>query len=70
MVLSRDFLEKSILLLITASLSGFLIHYILKQIDDRKLKGQKINDARRLREQKEFDAQKLQVIADLVGCVP
>ena len=60
MVLSQDFLEKSILLLITASLSGFLIPYILKQIDDRKLKDQKINDARRLREQKEFDAQKLQ----------
>lgn len=55
-ILSQDFLEKSILLLMTASLSGFLIPYILKQIDDRKLKDQKINDVRRLREQQEFDA--------------
>ncbi|MEG4215188.1 hypothetical protein QUA27_08450 [Microcoleus sp. Pol14C6] len=60
MEFSRDFLEKAILLLLTAGLSGFLIPYILKQIDDRKLRDQKIIDARRIKEQKEFDALKLQ----------
>lgn len=57
---SQDFLEKAFLLLLTAGLSGFLIPYILKQIDDRKLREQKIIDARRIEEQKEFDARKLQ----------
>lgn len=57
---SQDFLEKAILLLLTAGLSGFLIPYTLKQIDERKLREQKNLDARRLQEQKEFDALKLQ----------
>ncbi|MEH2113870.1 hypothetical protein [Nostoc sp.] len=57
---SQDFLEKAILLFLTAGLSGFIIPYILKEIDERKLREQKIVDARRLQEQKEFDARKLQ----------
>lgn len=57
---SQDFIEKATLLLLTAGLSGFLIPYVLKQIDDRKLRRQKKIDADRLEEQKEFDAQKLQ----------
>lgn len=60
MGLSQDFLEKVTLLVFTGGLSGFLIPYILKQVDERKLKEQKIIDARRLEEQKEFDARKLQ----------
>lgn len=60
MGLSQDFLEKTTLLVLTGGLSGFLIPYILKQVDERKLKEQKNIDARRLEEQKEFDARKLQ----------
>lgn len=53
---SQDFLEKATLLLITAGLSGFFIPFVLRQIDERKLKEQKKIDARKLQEQKEFDA--------------
>jgi hypothetical protein len=52
----QDFLEKATLLLITAGLSGFFIPFVLRQIDERKLKEQKKIDARKLQEQKEFDA--------------
>lgn len=54
---NQKFLESVILLLLTAGLSGFLIPYILKQIDERKLKEQKKIDERRLQEQKEFEAE-------------
>lgn len=60
MIFTQEFLEKAILLLLTAGLSGFFIPYTLKQIDERKLREQKNIDARRLQEQKEFDALKLQ----------
>jgi hypothetical protein len=60
MGLSQNFLEKAILLLMTAGLSGFIIPYTLKQIDERKLREQKNIAARRIQEQKEFDALKLQ----------
>ena len=53
---SQDFLEKATLLCLTAGLSGFFVPYVLKQIDDRKLREQKFVDARRLQEQKEFDS--------------
>ena len=56
MSFSQNFLEGLILLALTAGLSGFLVPYILKQIDGRKLREQKFVDERRLREQKEFDA--------------
>jgi hypothetical protein len=56
MGLSQDFLERTLLLVMTAGLSGFLVPYVLKQIDARKLREQKIIDERRNREQKEFEA--------------
>jgi hypothetical protein len=37
-------------------LSGFIIPYVLKQIDERKLREQKNIDAHKIQEQKEFDA--------------
>lgn len=60
MGISQDFLEKATLLCLTAGLSGFLVPYVLKRIDERKLREQKSIDALRIQEQKEFDAQKLQ----------
>ncbi|MBD1860739.1 MULTISPECIES: hypothetical protein [Trichocoleus] len=57
MLLSQNFRESAILLVLTASLSGFLVPYILKKVDERKLKEQKIIDDRKLREQKEFEAE-------------
>jgi len=53
---SQDFSEKAILLFLTAMLSGFLIPYILKQVDERKIREQKKVDARKLQDQKEFEA--------------
>lgn len=53
---SQGFLEGVILLTLTAGISGFLVPYVLKQIDARKLREQKLLDELRLREQKEFDA--------------
>lgn len=57
MLFSQNFRESAILLVLTASLSGFLVPYILKKVDERKLKEQKIIDDRKLREQKEFEAE-------------
>jgi len=56
MSFSQNFLEGLLLLLSTAALSGFLVPYVLKQIDARKLKEQKAIDERKNREQKEFEA--------------
>jgi len=56
MNLSQGFLESVILLILTASVTGVLVPFILKRIDERKLKEQKEVDERRLRDQKEFDA--------------
>ena len=53
---SQSFLEGVTLLALTAGTSGFLVPYILKQIDARKLREQKLLDEFRFREQKEFDA--------------
>jgi hypothetical protein len=66
MSFSRNFLEGVILLDLTAGLSGFLVHFILKRIDERKLREQKLIDERKIREQKEFDADLVSVIADLL----
>jgi hypothetical protein len=57
MSFSQNFRENTILLVLTASLSGFLIPYILRKVDERKLREQKIIDDRKLREQKEFEAE-------------
>ncbi|NEP63026.1 MAG: hypothetical protein F6K31_39980 [Symploca sp. SIO2G7] len=56
MNLSQEFLEKIFLLLLTAGLSGFLIPYVLKQVDARKLRAQKIEEERKFREQRVFEA--------------
>ncbi|MDJ0678025.1 MAG: hypothetical protein QNJ36_22025 [Calothrix sp. MO_167.B42] len=56
MSLSQDFLEKFLLLLLTASLSGFLIPYVLKQVDARKLREQNIEEERKFREKRVFEA--------------
>ncbi len=54
---SQDFFEKSILLLVTALLTGLLVPYLLKKIDGRKLRAQKESDERKFREQKVFEAE-------------
>jgi hypothetical protein len=56
-VLSQDFIEKIILLAATAALTGFLVPYVLKIIDARKVKEQKELDGRKAREQKYFEAE-------------
>ena len=56
MSFSQNFLEGFLLLLFTAGLSGFLVPYVLKQVDARKLREQKAIDERKNREQKEFES--------------
>jgi hypothetical protein len=56
MQLSQGFIETIVTLLVTALVTGFLIPYLLKKIDERKLRQQKEVDERKLREQKEFEA--------------
>ena len=45
MNLSQDFTEKIAFLLLTAALTGFLVPYILKKIDERKARQSKIIEA-------------------------
>jgi hypothetical protein len=56
MQLSQGFIEGVATLLLTALMTGFLVPYLLKKIDERKLRQQKEVDERKLREQKEFEA--------------
>jgi hypothetical protein len=56
MSFSQNFLEGLLLLISTAALSGFLVPYVLKQVDARKLKEQKAIDERKNFEQKLFEA--------------
>jgi hypothetical protein len=56
MSFSQDFLEKVFLLTLTAGVTGFLIPYVFKIIDERKGQKQKEIDDRRLREQKLYEA--------------
>ncbi|MBW4422447.1 MAG: hypothetical protein KME13_25095 [Myxacorys californica WJT36-NPBG1] len=56
MSFSQDFLEKVLLLILTAGVTGFLIPYVLKIVDERKVQKQKEIDDRRLREQKLYEA--------------
>jgi hypothetical protein len=56
MSFSQDFLEKLLLLVFTAVLSGLLVPYFLKQVDAQKLRDQKAIDERKNREQKEFES--------------
>ena len=67
MSFSQDFLEKVVLLALTASVTGFLVPYLLKKVEDRRAQRhraeevrkaqaqQEVND-RRLREQKQYEA--------------
>lgn len=57
MKLTEGFLESIVLLVITAALTGFLIPYILKRIDDRKLRELKDHEAQMARQNKLIEAQ-------------
>ncbi len=54
---TKDFIEKSILLVATGVLTGFFIPLILKRIDERKAKEQKTREAMLNRQAKMIDAQ-------------
>jgi|LakMenE01Jun11ns_1017448.scaffolds.fasta_scaffold9913576_2 hypothetical protein len=56
MSFGQDFLERVLLLMLTAGGTGFLIPYVLKVVDERKAQKQKEIDDRRLREQKLYEA--------------
>lgn len=56
MSFSQDFLEKVSLLILTAGVTGFLVPYVLKVVDERKAQRQKEIDDRKLREQKHYEA--------------
>lgn len=57
MVFTAEFIQSVIVLLITALLSGFLIPYILKMVDDSKSQRQKITEAELQRQEKIIEAQ-------------
>jgi len=54
---SKDFWEKVSLLIVTASLTGFLVPYVLKRIDESKALEQKRTEAELSRQAKLIDAQ-------------
>jgi hypothetical protein len=54
---SQDFLEKVVILLLTALLTGLLVPYVLKRIDEAKSIQQKILDADLARQAKVIEAQ-------------
>jgi hypothetical protein len=54
---TQDFIEKSILLVVTGLLSGFLIPFVLKKIDEQKAKEQRAKEAILNRQAKLIDAQ-------------
>jgi membrane-associated HD superfamily phosphohydrolase len=56
MSFSQDLLEKILLLVLTAGVTGFLVPYVLKVVDDRKAQRQKAIDDKRLKEQKQYEA--------------
>jgi hypothetical protein len=57
MLLGEDFFGKIVLLLIAALVTGYAVPMILKRVDERKLKAQKIFEADLTRQQKVIDAQ-------------
>lgn len=57
MKLTEGFMESIVLLVITAALTGFLIPYVLKRIDDRKLRELKEHEAQMARQNKLIEAQ-------------
>ncbi len=54
---NKDFIEKIILLLVTGMLTGFLIPFILKRIDEQKASEQKEREAVLSRQSKIIEAQ-------------
>lgn len=56
MPVSQGFIEGISTILITATVTGFGVPYLLRKTDERKLRQQREVDARKLREQKEFEA--------------
>jgi hypothetical protein len=57
MAINQDFLEKVVILLLTALLTGFLVPYVLKRVDEAKSVQQKILEADLARQAKVIDAQ-------------
>src|SRR5262245_36887576 len=57
MRVSQDFLEKVVILLVTALLTGLLAPYVLKRVDEAKSVQQKILDADLARQTKVIEAQ-------------
>ena len=57
MDLNQDFVEKIILLVLTALITGFGIPYVLKRVEERKLREQKKFEAGLVRQGKIIDAQ-------------
>lgn len=57
MVSSTDFIEKSLLLLLTALLTGILVPYINAKINDRKLRNQKLFEAEIISQNKLIESQ-------------
>jgi hypothetical protein len=57
MALNQDFLEKIAILLLTALLTGFLVPYVLKRVDEAKSVQQKIFEADIARQAKIIEAQ-------------
>jgi hypothetical protein len=55
--LNQDFLEKIVILLLTALLTGFLVPYVLKRVDEAKSVQQKIFEADLARQAKVIEAQ-------------
>jgi hypothetical protein len=55
-MISQRFIEGIAMLLFTAAVTGFLVPYLLRKTDERKLLQQREVDARKLREQKAFEA--------------
>ncbi len=56
-VASQSFIERYVLLLATAGIAGFFVPYVLKVIDDRKMREQKKYEDELSRQNKVIDAQ-------------
>jgi hypothetical protein len=57
MTLNNEFVQQLILLGLTAALTGLLVPYILKSIDDRRARAQRERDAQVARQSKIIEAQ-------------
>ena len=68
MDLNADFVEKLVLLFLTAGLTGFLVPLLFRRIDERKHRQQKLYEADLARQAKIIDAQ-VKLIEDLAELV-